>query len=269
MQSVFSDPDRIADVYLKESFHKNLLGFGMFNPIRKSDYSALISGIVTLFLRSSLTLPIMETVTPSEGRKTATSDDDVLDLFAKRWSPREFADRPVEPRKIRGMLEAARWTMSSYNEQPWRYVVASRSQDPEEFETLLQCLNEGNQAWAQSAPVLMMSFYKTTFSGKDRRNRAAPHDLGAASAALTFQATAMDLYVHQMAGIKKEEVRETYGVPDGFEPMAGIAIGYLDDPEMLSKKIQEGVRSPRSRQSLEAFTFSGGWGNPSDIVSGE
>jgi nitroreductase len=211
--------------------------------------------------------PVPDHASPRD-RKTAKPDHGILGLFARRWSPRAFADRPVEPEKIRRMLEAARWTMSSYNEQPWRYVVASRHERPEEYERLLGCLAEGNQSWARNAPVLMMAFYKKTFSRNDRANRCAPHDVGAASAALTFQATAMDLYVHQMAGIRKEEARKTYKVPDGFEPMTGLAVGYLGPPSMLSEKMQSAERSPRSRKPLDAFVFGGEWGESSDIVSG-
>ena len=201
-----------------------------------------------------------------EDRKAATPAHDILDVFAERWSPRAFVDRRVEPEKIRRMLEAARWTMSSYNEQPWRYVVASRHEDPEAYDRLLRCLADGNQSWAEHAPVLMMSFYKTTFSRDGRRNRCAPHDVGAASAALTFQATAMDLYVHQMAGIKKDVARETYDVPDDFEPMAGLAVGYLGDPSMLSENQQKSERAERSRTPLDEFVFGDGWGTTADIV---
>ena len=201
-------------------------------------------------------------------RKTADSDHDILDLFARRWSPRAFADRPVEPEKIRRMLEAARWTMSSYNEQPWRYVVAARHEDPEAYEQMLRCLADGNQSWAEHAPVLMMSFYKTTFSRNGRPNRCASHDTGAASAALTFQATAMDLYVHQMAGIKKDVVGETYDVPDDFALMAGLAVGYLGDSSMLSDKQQKSERAKRSRIPLSDFVFGDAWEVPSSLVEG-
>jgi len=209
----------------------------------------------------------MDTPSAVQNRKTATPDHEILDLFAERWSPRAFADRPVEPEKLRRMLEAARWTMSSYNEQPWRYVVASRHEDPDAYERLLGCLSEGNQSWAKNAPVLMMSFYKTTFSRDGApNNRCAPHDVGAASAALTVQATAMDLYVHQMAGIQKDVVHETYDLPEEIEPMAGLAVGYLGDPEMLDDGKREAEKSPRSRQSIEDFAFGDEWGTPSAIL---
>lgn len=209
----------------------------------------------------------METPLATRPQKIADPDHEVLDLVAERWSPRAFANRPVEPEKIRQMLEAARWTMSSYNEQPWRYVIASRHGDSEAYERLLRCLNEFNQKWARRAPVLMMSFYKTTFSQNGDPNRCAPHDVGAASATLTFQATAMDLYVHQMAGIQKDVVRETYDVPEDFEPMAGLAVGYLGDPDVLPPGQQESERAPRSRRPLDEFVFGDEWETPADLVS--
>ena len=211
----------------------------------------------------------METLPATRPQKIADPDHEILDVFAERWSPRAFADRPVEPDKIRRMLEAARWTMSSYNEQPWRYVVASRHDDPEAYERLLHCLTEGNRDWARNAPVLMLSFYKTTFSHNDRPNRCAPHDVGAASAALTFQATAMDLYVHQMAGIQKDVIHETYDVPDGVEPMAGLAVGYLGDPAILSEGKRKSEKSPRSRKALDGFVFGEEWGTSAELVSEE
>ena len=214
-------------------------------------------------------LTFMETPPATRPQKAADPDHEILDLFAERWSPRAFADRPVEPEKIRRMLEAARWTMSSYNEQPWRYVVASRHENPDEYDRLLRCLNEWNQGWAENAPVLMMSFYKGTFSENGDPNRCAPHDVGAASAALTFQATSMDLYVHQMAGILKDVARETYDVPDGFEPMAGLAVGYLGDPEMLGEDQRESEEAPRSRKSLDQFVFGGTWDAVSGLVANE
>jgi len=197
--------------------------------------------------------------------KRAVTDHDIIDVLAERWSPRAFADRPVEPEKVRQVLEAARWAASSYNEQPWRYLVATKD-DPEAYEHLLDCLNAFNQKWAKTAPVLMLSFYKTTFTRNGKPNRCAPHDVGAASAQLTAQATALGLYVHQMAGIEQAVIRETYDVPEGFEPMAALALGYLGDPHVLPDDLAEGEFGERSRRPLSDTVFGGGWGETAALV---
>jgi nitroreductase len=207
----------------------------------------------------------LDDVAEAPPQKIADADHEVLGVVRERWSPRAFADRAVEPEKIRRMLEAARWTMSSFNEQPWRYLVA-RKEDEAAYDRLLACLNEGNQSWAQHAPVLMLGFYKETFTRNGRPNRCAPHDLGAASAALTFQATAMGLYVHQMAGIQKDVIHATYDVPDDFEPMAGLAIGYLGDPSQLDEGKRRSETAARSRRPLSGFAFGDAWGTASPLV---
>ena len=151
--------------------------------------------------------------------KTASNDHPIHDLLKHRWSPRAFADRAVEPDNLRSLLEAARWSPSSYNEQPWAFVVATRDR-PEEFARVLGCLVEFNQTWAKSAPVLMLTFAHLSFDRNGQPNRHAYHDVGLAVANLTLQATAERLAVHQMAGIVPDKVRATFGVPEGWDPVA-------------------------------------------------
>src|SRR3954467_4998630 len=108
----------------------------------------------------------------------------ILDLIHKRWSPRAFADRPVEPDKLLSLLEAARWAPSSSNEQPWSYFVATR-EEPAEFERMVGCLVEANQVWARHAPVLMISIARKVFARNGKTNEHARHDVGQAAAYLT------------------------------------------------------------------------------------
>ena len=173
----------------------------------------------------------------------------VHELLQKRFSPRVFEDRSVSRETIRKLLEAARWAPSSFNEQPWRFFVATRD-DPADFERLLECLAPGNQDWARNAPVLMLSVAKLTFSRNDKPNRHAYHDVGLAVSQLIVQATALGLRVHQMAGYDVDKVRETYVIPEGFDPVAAMAIGYSG----------EEMPSSRSRRPQDETAFSGRWG---------
>ena len=63
--------------------------------------------------------------------KLAETDYPIHDLIRNRWSPRAFADRAVEPEKLLSLLEAARWAPSSYNYQPWGFIIATKD-NPEE-----------------------------------------------------------------------------------------------------------------------------------------
>lgn len=189
----------------------------------------------------------------------------VDDLIRGRWSPRAFSNRTVERDKLLSLLEAARWAASSYNEQPWSLIVATQDQ-PSEYARLLSCLVEFNQSWAQSAPVLMLSVAKLHFDRNGKENRHAFHDVGAAASNLATQAIALDLFVHQMAGFDAQKARLQFSIPDGYEPVAMIAIGYLGDPQTLPEALQAQELAPRTRKALTEFVFTGAWDQASDLV---
>jgi len=198
--------------------------------------------------------------------KLAKTDHPIHELLARRWSPRAFADRPVEHESLRSLLEAARWAPSSFNEQPWAFLVATKD-NSQEYDRMLGCLVEGNQRWARLAPVLMISLAKMNFERTGKPNRHAFHDVGQAAANLALQATALGLHVHQMAGIEVEKIRQVYSLPEGWEPVAGIAIGYLGEPSLLPDKMRQSETGPRSRKPIDSFVFASRFGEAASLLS--
>ena len=198
--------------------------------------------------------------------KPAETAYPIHDLIARRWSPRAFDERPVEPEKLKGLFEAARWAPSSNNEQPWRFVVTFRQDAPTEHDRLLACLTERNRQWAFRAPVLMLSVASLLFEDDGKPNRHAYYDTGLAVENLVVQATALGLQVHQMAGFDVQRARETCLIPTGFDPVAMIAIGYPGDPAVLPDSLREGEMKPRERQPIGDFVFSIKWGQTSPLV---
>jgi nitroreductase len=189
----------------------------------------------------------------------AVTDYSVHDLIASRWSPYSFADKSVSDEDLRSLFEAARWAPSSFNEQPWSYIVAKK-EDADEFQRLLSCLVEVNQVWAKSASALALGVTKLNFTRNDQPNRAAHHDLGLSAANLVLEATARSLSVHQMAGVLPDKARELYSIPEGHEILTGFAIGYAGDPANLPEelRVRDGARRPR--KPLKEFVFAGKWG---------
>ena len=200
--------------------------------------------------------------------KPAPTDHPIEEIIRRRWSPRAFSEQPVEPDKLRSLFEAARWAPSSFNEQPWVYIIATKDK-PDEYAQMLSCLMEKNQQWARLAPVLMVSVAKLNFDKTGKPNRHALHDVGLATGAMLAQATALDLFVHQMAGFSVEKVRATYGLPGGFEPVAAIAFGYPAEPEALPESFREQEVAPRRRKPISDFVFEGKWGEVSPLVSND
>ena len=193
------------------------------------------------------------------------SNHPILKLLAERWSPYGFEDRPVPEADLHSMFEAARWAASSYNEQPWNYLVATR-ENPKEFARLLSCLVEANQVWAKAAPVLVLGVVSLRFAKNDKDNRAAVHDLGLAAGNLSIEATARGLSVHQMIGILPDQAREAYQIPEHFEAWTAMAIGYKADPAKLPEALKERDLTLRQRKPLSKFVFTGQWGQPSPLV---
>ena len=194
--------------------------------------------------------------------KPAQTQYPIYEPLRRRWSPRAFSNRMVAPDELRSLWEAVRWAPSCFNEQPWSFIVATQ-QDGEEFARLLSCLTQGNARWAQHAPVLMVSVAKLYFDQTGKPNRHALHDVGLALGNLVVQATVMGLMVHQMAGIFPEKVKELYNIPERFEPVAGIALGYGGDPDALPEDLRERELAPRSRKPTSDFVYAGRWGQTS------
>jgi nitroreductase len=202
---------------------------------------------------------------PDFSVKRAKPDHPIHDLIAARFSPYVYEPRPVEREKLLSCLEAARWAASSYNEQPWRFIVARR-QEPAEFARALDCLLEANQEWARHAGVLLLTVISKTFSRNGNPNRVAEHDLGLAMGNLTLQAMSLGLHVHQMAGVNLAKVRQTYGVPEGLEPVTAAAIGYAGAAaSAAAPALGERDAAPRGRKPLAEFVFAGTWGHAAKL----
>jgi nitroreductase len=195
--------------------------------------------------------------------KQAPAVDGLLPAVLARWSPRSFADRDVTPADLRKVFEAARWAASSFNEQPWRFIVGLGNSLT--YKKIFSALIGFNQGWAGAAPVLILGAAKTKFSHNDTDNRHALYDLGAAASYLTLQAAALGLTTHQMAGYDQAVARQAFEIPEDCALGAVIALGYQGEPSALTNTdliAQE--TTPRSRKPLNEFVLSS-WGKPANL----
>ncbi len=195
--------------------------------------------------------------------KKAPRVDGVLDVFLDRWSPRSFADRDVSSELLHKVFEAARWAASSYNEQPWRFIVGRRGDAT--WQKIFDTFGDFNKKWARTAPVLMINVAKPKFDHNGSPNRVALYDLGAAAQCLCLQATALGLAAHQMAGFDAEAARKAFGIPDDYLMGAAIALGYQGEPGALGdEQMIKSEVAPRTRLPLDKFVFSE-WGKAAKI----
>jgi len=195
--------------------------------------------------------------------KQAPHVEGVLPVFLDRWSPRSFSTREVSAGDLSRVFEAARWTASSSNGQPWQYLVGVRSaSNPNSahylvHDKIFSTLVGFNQQWAGSAPVLILGLAHTIFAHNGAASAYAFYDLGAATSYLTLQAAALGLATHQMAGYDHDLAREIFAIPAEYVLGSVSALGYQDEPaalqneEMIAREV-----APRTRKPLKEFVFS-------------
>lgn len=190
-------------------------------------------------------------------QKKASSIYELHPFIEERWSPRSFADRPIEKITIEQLFEAVRWAASSNNYQPWRFIYAHKGS--EAYSKILDCLSDFNQKWVGNAPVLTLTAIKEQFdNGKD--NYHALHDLGLAMGNLTFQAQSMGIALHHMAGVDWKKSHVAFNVPDGYHVVTGIAMGYYGgDPKVLPSDLQEAETKARERKKRDDILSEGSW----------
>lgn len=181
--------------------------------------------------------------------------DNVHELITKRWSPVAFDSRQIGQEEINLLIQAAKWAPSGRNAQPWRFIFAAREMP--EYQVMFDLLNPGNQVWARTAPLLILPLAMARSTYKERPNRLALYETGMAVANLLFQATHMDLFVHQMGGYDHLKAREVLGIPSRFEPTAMMAVGYKGDLSQLPPELAERETKERTRLDTGMFLVRG------------
>jgi nitroreductase len=195
--------------------------------------------------------------------KQAPVVEGVLPEVLGRWSPRSFDEREVSPADLRKVFEAVRWTASSYNEQPWRFLVGHRNSLT--YKNIFSSLIGFNQGWAKTAPVLILGATSTKFTQNGSANKFALYDLGAAAGMLCLQASALGIRTHSMAGYDQDVARKAFEIPEDYALGAVIAMGYQGEPTALGNdQMVAQETAPRSRKPLSEFVLSA-WGEAAKL----
>ncbi|WP_445735826.1 nitroreductase family protein [Mariniflexile sp.] len=190
-------------------------------------------------------------------KNSAETDYEILSLLKHRYSPRTFQKKNIENEHLNQLFEAARWSASSNNLQPWRFIYAEKGTGA--YQSIFDCLSDFNKKWANNAPLLMLSAYKEkTDDGKE--NFHALHDLGLCLGSMTVQAQHLGIGLHHMAGVDWEKAQKVFDVPDGFHVTTAIALGYYGgNLDKLTEELQKQEVAKRQRRDAETFAFKGAW----------
>lgn len=181
--------------------------------------------------------------------RTADTSYPLLPALAERWSPRAFDTHAViDEAKLTAALEAARWSPSANNSQPWRFIVARRGSSA--FDTIVANLMGFNQAWAGAAGALVVALAEVVDAeGKERR--WATYDVGQAVAHFSVQAHHDGLHTHQMGGFDAAGLCAAFDLDERFRPVSVTAVGMLGDVDALPEPLRERELAPRTRAALD------------------
>lgn len=189
--------------------------------------------------------------------KEADVNYPIQQILKDRWSPRVFTEVELKEKELRQLFEAVRWAASSYNQQPWRFIVGRKGSDT--YQKIFDLMSDFNQGWVDSPVLILCAFKKTFDNGKD--NFHALHDLGLGVGNMSLQAQSMGIALHQMAGVDRDEAKKAFGIPDDYHVATAIAVGfYGGDPSKLSDDLQEQEMKERTRMPQTDFVFNGEWG---------
>jgi nitroreductase len=183
--------------------------------------------------------------------KPAATDVDLHELIANRWSPRSFdSSHIISDNELETILEAARWSPSSMNAQPWRFLLGKRGD--KNFQGLVSCLEGNNLDWAPNASALILVGITA-----EKITKAETFDAGLAVHALCTQALAMNLHTHQMGGFNRNRVKEVFSIPVNIDPIVIIAVGKVSDPQKLKAELAARELAPRIRKPLNELILPG------------
>lgn len=191
-----------------------------------------------------------------KGEDFRRPDHEISPIFVNRWSPRAMTGEDVARDELLRMFEAARWAMSSFNNQSWRFLYAFRNTP--HWQAFYDLLTPGNQSWCRNAGALLVIVSKTAFDHNNKPARTHSFDTGAAWYSFALQGVLLGLVVHGMQGFNYDRAKEDLGVPEGYQVEAMAAVGRPGDPEDLPLALQQ-KEEPSQRKKVEEFAFEGGF----------
>ena len=172
---------------------------------------------------------------------------DIMQEIKQRWSPRAFSPKKIPEDDIQALIEAACYAPSCFNEQPWRFLIAS---EEKELNMMRDLLTEKNQRWARKAPLLILVLAHRYFAYNGKENRWHQFDSGTAWGYLSLEAQKRGLITHGMGGFKRKKTRESLNISEDYEIIAVIAVGKMGNKDELEEEFKK-EEFPNTRRPIE------------------
>lgn len=176
----------------------------------------------------------------------------VLEQLSHRWSPRAFSKAAIPTQSLARIIDAARFSPSCFNAQPWRFYTSNEKN----FSDYLSLLNETNQIWAKNASAICILVGKKQFEHNGKDNAYYAFDCGAAWMSLVLQAQQEGFYCHAMAGIQKQKIESFLNIDTQIdEVLIAFVIGKIGSKEDLPDNLRD-KETPSARKKLDQVWVS-------------
>lgn len=149
---------------------------------------------------------------------------DFLELAKKRYSARKYLNKPIEPEKLKKVLETGRVAPTACNNQPQRILVV---QSPEGLQKIGKCCRAYN---SPVALIICADRNKAWMRAYDRKLSA---DIDASIVTDHMMLCAADCGLDSVwvCAFNPAAIRDEFDIPENLEPINILFIGYADgDP---------------------------------------
>jgi nitroreductase len=173
---------------------------------------------------------------------------DVFEAVQERRSIREFEDKIVPREKLEQILEAGRLAPSARNLEPWHFIAVADA-------SKRRILSKGRFAkFLAESPVVIVACGD---------KKASPDwyaiDVALAAENMILTAVSEGLSTCCVGSFDEKEVKATLNVPENFEVLLLLAVGYPREKVDLSRKV---LHLMRSRKTLSEVASEETFGNP-------
>lgn len=186
--------------------------------------------------------------------KYRKSDYPIDPILLDRWSPRSMSGESLSEEEIFSLFEAARWAPSSYNEQPWRFLYATRGSA--EWPLFFDLMIDFNKGWTKNAGLIGVIISHKVFERNKKPSHTHSFDTGAAWMSLAIEGSSRGLVVHGMEGFDYEKAKTVLEIPEDYHVEAMFAVGKRAPVSALPAELQE-RETPSSRKSIHQFIKKG------------
>ena len=181
------------------------------------------------------------------------------EILHARRSIRSFDPRPVDPKDIMSILEAARLAPSACNSQTWRFIFITQR------EIIAKICRDAMRPvipnkWLQQAPLVIvgcsqLDVIANRIGGRITGIEYYQIDLGIAMEHMVLKATELGLGTCWIGWFDENRIKEILKVPQKIKVSALLAVGFPGNPPAKARK----------RKPAEKIAFSNKWGQPLGI----